>query len=296
MLINGNQIAQEILMQTQKEASLLKKTPVLAVVLVGENPASQLYVEKKHQAGERVGISVQVQKFSASISQEDLLSSIDKLNQNSQVNAIIVQLPLPKHLDPAPILNHLTPSKDVDCLGAINFGNFCAYGIKDSKNGLSLPSDQSFLAPITPLAVREILLRKNITLAKKEAVVVGYSNIVGKPLTIFLAQAGATVTICHDQTQNLKEHTQRADILISATGQTNLINAEMIKPKAVIIDVGIKWKKREGDREEIVGDVDWRTIQKQGQASLVTPVPGGVGPITVALLLRQVVTIARAKV
>lgn len=301
MLIDGNQIAQEILTQTQEETSRLKKKPVLAVVLVGENPASQIYVEKKHQAGEQIGVSVRVLKFPDSISNTELLKSVEEINQDLQVDAAIIQLPLPKHLNSALVLNHLAPSKDVDCLGATNFGQFCAYGLKDSfpgikKEGRGLVQNWHFLAPITPLAVREILSRKDIALAKKEAVVVGYSNIVGKPLAVFLAQEGATVTICHDQTQNLKKHAQRADILVSATGQTNLITAEMIKPGAVVIDVGIKRQTGgEGRSKKVMGDVDWQAIQKQGRASLVTPVPGGVGPITVALLLRQTVRIARAR-
>lgn len=244
--------------------------PGLAVILVGDNPASQIYVRNKQRACDRTGIISTTIMLEDTITQEELESVIEELNADATVHGILVQLPLPTHLDEAAALAKIVPEKDVDGFHVVNAGK--------------LLTGQPCVAPCTPAGAMHMLAATGLELSGKEAVVVGRSNIVGKPMGILLMQQNCTVTICHSRTKNLTEHTRRADILVAAIGKAGFITPDMVKEGAVIIDVGIN--RVDG---KVVGDVSPEAAEK---AAWITPVPGGVGKMTIAMLMRNVVTLA----
>ena len=257
--------------------------PGLAVVLVGEDPASKSYVTAKERACEEIGIYSDDNRLPADTSQEKLMALVDKLNNDPKINGILVQLPLPKHLDESQVLLGIDPNKDVDGFHPINVGKMVV-------------GEDAFL-PCTPHGVIQLLLRNNIKIEGAEVVVVGRSNIVGKPVANMLIQkndmGNATVTVCHTRTKNLAEHCKRADIIIAASGWPNTVTADMVKDGAVVIDVGVNRvedaTKKRGYR--LVGDVDFEAIKEK--ASFITPVPGGVGPMTITMLLFNTVESAK---
>jgi len=266
-IIDGRAVAkafkEEIALRTQE---MIKKgvTPHLAVVLVGENPASQVYVRNKENGCIKAGIRSTVIRMDESCTQQELEETVIRLNQDASVHGILVQLPLPKHLDEASVLRLIDPDKDVDGFHAMNSGR--------------LMNGQPGFVPCTPLGVMKLLESYHIDPCGKHAVVIGRSNIVGKPMAMLLLAANATVTVCHSRTQNLKEITRQADILVAAVGRANFVTADMVKPGAAVIDVGIN--RVDG---KIVGDVDYDQVAEV--AEYITPVPGGVGQMTIAMLL-----------
>ena len=251
-------------------------TPTLAAVLVGNDPASEIYVRNKQRACEQVGLASQMHRLPAETSEEELLSLVNELNEDPSVHGILVQLPLPKAIDPQKVLYAVNPLKDVDAFHPENVGRL-------------VQGHPRFL-PCTPNAVQQILLREGIGIAGKNVVILGRSDIVGKPLALMLMQRGtggdATVTVCHSHTRNLAAKTREADILIAAIGQAKFVTADMVKPGAVVIDVGIN-RTDEG----IVGDVDFHGVSQV--ASAITPVPKGVGPLTITMLLYNTLTATR---
>ena len=266
-MIDGRAVAkafkEEIALRTQ---DLIQKgvTPHLAVVLVGENPASQVYVRNKENGCIKAGIRSTVIRMDESCTQQELEETVIRLNQDESVHGILVQLPLPKHLDEASVLRLIDPDKDVDGFHAMNSGR--------------LMNGQPGFVPCTPLGVMKLLESYEINPCGKHAVVIGRSNIVGKPMAMLLLGSNATVTVCHSRTQNLKEITRQADILVAAVGRANFVTADMVKPGAAVIDVGIN--RVDG---KIVGDVDYEAVSEV--AGYITPVPGGVGQMTIAMLL-----------
>lgn len=266
ILLDGKATSTKILLNLAEKINLLDRKPKLAVIIVGENPASQTYVALKQKRAEAVGIESLVIPLSADISQDALLEHIDILNEDPTITAILVQLPLPEHIDTSRVLLRIAPHKDVDGFNPINAG-LLAVG--------AVPSAY----PCTPLGIVTLLNEYKINISGKHAVIVGRSNIVGKPLSYMLLEKNATVTICHSKTQNLAAYTKSADILISAVGQKHIITQDMVKPNAIVIDVGIT-KTEEG---KLAGDVDFANVSQI--AGAITPNPGGVGPITIAMLL-----------
>ena len=253
--------------------------PCLAAVLVGENAASQVYVRNKQQACQRSGIESRLHKLPDSATQEDLLTLVHKLNKDYTVHGILVQLPLPAQIDATRVLRAVSPLKDVD-------------GFHPENVGLIVQGRPRFL-PCTPLGIQQLLLRRKIPIAGSHVVVLGRSDIVGKPISLMLMQRGpggdATVTVCHSRTRNLPEITRQADILIVAIGKARYVTAGMVKPGAVVIDVGIN-RSEQG----LVGDVDFEAVKEV--AGQITPVPGGVGPLTIAMLLHNTLAAARMQV
>lgn len=241
-------------------------TPGLAVVLVGEDPASQTYVRNKEKSCVKLGMYSEVHRLPAETSEVDLLALVNKLNNDEKIHGILVQLPLPKHIDETKIIEAISPAKDVDGFHPVNAGHL-------------LIGEESFL-PCTPYGIMELLAYEGVDLKGKHAVVVGRSNIVGKPISLLLLQEHATVSICHSRTADLTAMTRQADVLVVAVGRANFVTGDMIKPGAVVIDVGIN---RLG--ENLVGDVEFETAEKV--AGKITPVPGGVGPMTITMLLRN---------
>jgi len=268
-IINGKKIAEDIYTELKEEVKNLEDKPGLAVVLVGDDPASLVYVRNKERICKRLGLNYRLMRFPQSADKNEILSTIESLNSDKEINGIIVQIPLPEHLDPFEVVSAIDPLKDVDGLHPDNLGR--------------LLSGKPRIIPCTPLGVIELLKRENIDIRGKNAVIVGRSNLVGKPLFHLLLSLDATVTVCHSKTRDLKEETSRADILVCAVGVPKLISADMVKEGATVIDVGIN---RIDDR--LVGDVDFENIM--GIASAITPVPGGVGPMTVAMLMKNVIT------
>ncbi len=282
VLLDGKRLALEIQAElTEEVADFIQNNgvvPTLAAVLVGEDAASEVYVRNKRAACERVGIESRLWRLSADVSQDELLALITKLNKAKEepVHGILVQLPLPAHIDTSRVLQAISPLKDVD-------------GFHPDNVGRMVQGQPRFL-PCTPLGVQQLLLRNSIPIAGRHVVVVGRSDSVGKPLAIMLVQRGAgadaTVTICHSRTANLAEFTRQADVLVVAMRQPRFVTAEMVKPGAVVVDVGIH--RHEG---KLVGDVDFASVSQV--ASHITPVPGGVGPLTVTMLLANTLAAAR---
>lgn len=272
-ILDGKALAAKIKEQTAKTTAKLaaegKRQPCLAVVLVGEDPASQIYVRNKHNDCVTTGIKSLMHTLPADTSEVDLLNLIDSLNADDTVDGILVQLPLPKHLDEKKITEHISASKDVDAFSAYNVGK-----ITLGRGGFK---------PCTPAGIMRLLEEYGIEIAGKECVVVGRSNIVGKPMALLLLAAGGTVTVCHTKTADLAYHTLRADILIAAAGRADLIKDDMVKEGAVIVDVGMN--RKDG---KLCGDVDYEKCA--AKASYITPVPGGVGPMTRAMLLENTIT------
>ncbi|MCE2988613.1 MAG: bifunctional methylenetetrahydrofolate dehydrogenase/methenyltetrahydrofolate cyclohydrolase FolD [Burkholderiales bacterium] len=267
-LIDGKRIAEHFRerykLQTAKLAAA-GVVPGLAVVIVGDDPASQVYVRNKARACESIGIRSQVHALPSSISQAELIAFVQKLNADAEVHGILVQLPLPGHLDDRAVIESIALDKDVDGFHYANMGR--------------LVIDESPFPPCTPYGVMQMLRHEGISVDGKHAVIIGRSNIVGKPQAMLMLKEGATVTICHSRTQGLAEHCRRADILVAAVGRANFVRGDWVKPGAVVIDVGIN---RLGDGT-LCGDVHFAEASQV--ASAITPVPGGVGPMTIAMLL-----------
>jgi methylenetetrahydrofolate dehydrogenase (NADP+)/methenyltetrahydrofolate cyclohydrolase len=281
-IIDGKQVAAEMRAELKEKVAKLKTqgvTPGLAVVLVGEDPASKSYVTAKERACEEIGIFSDDNRLPAETTEEDLLALIDNLNTDPKINGILVQLPLPKHIDEDKILLAIDPAKDVDGFHPVNVGKMVV--------------GQDAYLPCTPHGIIQLLIRSKVKLEGAEVVIVGRSNIVGKPIANMLIQkaptGNATVTVCHTRTKNMAEHVKRADIIIAAAGWPNTITAEMVKDGAVVIDVGVNRvedaTKKRGYR--LAGDVDFEAVKEK--ASLITPVPGGVGPMTITMLLYNTV-------
>ncbi|GEC90944.1 bifunctional methylenetetrahydrofolate dehydrogenase/methenyltetrahydrofolate cyclohydrolase FolD [Brevibacillus brevis] len=275
-ILQGKEVAQSIRAELANEVAELKKqgiVPGLTVVIVGDDPASHSYVRGKAKGCEEVGISSEIIRKDADITEEELLVIIQQLNENPNVNGILVQLPLPAHISEHAVIEAIAPEKDVDGFHPISVGN------------MVLGNDT--MLPCTPHGVIELIKRTGTPMAGKHAVVIGRSNIVGKPVSLLLQQENATVTMCHSRTQNLEEYTQKADILVVATGRAHMIGKEHVKPGAVVIDVGVN----RIETGKLVGDVKFDEVKEV--ASFLTPVPGGVGPMTITMLLKN--TVAAAK-
>ena len=269
-IIDGKRIAAAVREEIRERIRRLRQDnvgiPGLAVILVGDDPASAAYVRSKATACEEVGIASRQITFPGYLSQDELIDSVQELNRDAGIHGILVQLPLPKHLDERAVLETVNPAKDVDGFTYANIGR--------------LVENRASFVPCTPAGILELLDREEIAIAGRRAVVVGRSEIVGKPVAMLLVHRNATVTICHSRTADLAAETRRADILIAAVGRPRLITGDMVKPGAVVIDVGIN--RVEG---RLVGDVDFDSVTPV--AAAITPVPGGVGPMTVAMLLRN---------
>ncbi|MDD5167824.1 MAG: bifunctional methylenetetrahydrofolate dehydrogenase/methenyltetrahydrofolate cyclohydrolase FolD [Syntrophales bacterium] len=280
VIIDGNRIAQEVRARIKEEALALKEkygvTPGLAVVLVGEDPASQIYVRRKEKACAEAGFFSREFKLAAETTEAALLGIIDELNRDPAIHGILVQLPLPAHIRTNAILNRIDPRKDVDGFHPVNVGR--------------LFTGDSFHMACTPKGIIKLLDYMGIEPAGKEAVIVGRSNIVGKPLALMLLNRHATITVCHTKTRDLKMVTRRANILVAAAGRAEMISADMVSDGAVVIDVGIN--RRENGK--LVGDVHYESVSTV--ASYITPVPGGVGPMTIAMLLENTLNAARLSV
>lgn len=278
-IIDGRFVSAEIKTKIKLEVEDFKQkyniTPALAVIVLGDNPASAVYVRNKHRACVEVGIESIEIPMSATTTEEELLSKIEELNRDSSVNGILVQLPLPRHISEERVINAISPEKDVDAFHPENVGRITI-------------GKYSFL-PCTPAGIMSLLDFYNINLDGKRAVVIGRSNIVGKPMALLLLERNATVTVCHSHTENLSQITREADIVVVAIGKAGFLKADMVKPGAVVIDVGIN-RLADGT---LMGDVDFETVSTV--ASYITPVPGGVGPMTIATLLRNTLSAARAQ-
>lgn len=278
-LINGKEISEFIKNSVKNEVEILKQQGVsvgLAVIIVGDNPASKVYVANKEKACEALGIKSYKYALPESTTNEDLLKLIDELNLNKDIDGILCQLPLPKHLDEKIIINRILPEKDVDAFHPQNVGKI-------------MIGDFDFL-PCTPAGVIEMLKYENIDMSGKNCVVIGRSNIVGKPMSMLLLHNNATVTICHSKTKNLKEICANADILVVAIGRAKFVTADMVKEGAVVIDVGMN----RDENGKLCGDVDFEAVKDK--TAFITPVPGGVGPMTIAMLMKNTLTAAKNKI
>ena len=286
-IIDGVAIARSIREEAARETALLAESgmrPGLAVVLVGEDPASTVYVRAKGKACDEAGMHGVTIQLSATTTQQELLKTVSVLNNDPLVHGILVQMPLPKHLDPDAVIRSIDPRKDVDGFHPVNVGKL-------------LIGERDGFVPCTPAGIQEMLKRSNVDTNGAECVIVGRSNIVGKPMAALLMQdvdgANATVTICHRHTRDLAMHTRRADIVIAAAGRAALITGDMLKPGAVVIDVGMNRIPDDAAKRgyRLVGDVDFESAREV--ASKITPVPGGVGPMTIAMLLSNTVRAAK---
>ena len=276
-LIDGKLISAQIRTEIKEETTEFVTergyAPGLAVVIVGEDPASQVYVRNKARACEEVGFYSEVHRLPAETKQEELNALVDRLNADEKIHGILVQLPLPRHLDETEVLLRIDPKKDVDAFHPYNVGKI-------------MIGDYDFL-PCTPAGVMALLERSNIDPAGKRCVVIGRSNIVGKPMAMLLLHANGTVTVCHSRTKDLSAICREADILVVAIGRADFVGADMVKPGAVVIDVGMN-RREDG---KLTGDVNFSEVEPI--ASAITPVPGGVGPMTITMLLKNTLTAAR---
>ena len=277
VIVDGNKIAHEIRQQVREDALNFKEktgiVPGLAVILVGEDPASLIYVGRKAKACEEVGFFSSEYKLPVDTSETNLLNIINELNADKLTNGILVQLPLPKHISADKIIAAIDPHKDVDGFHPYNVGG--------------LVTGNPLFIPCTPRGIMELISRTGINLSGKDAVVVGRSNIVGKPMALLLLSQHATVTICHSRTKDLPAVTRRADVLIAAVGKTEMIKANMVKDGAIVIDVGVNRL----ENGKLAGDVAFNEVAQK--ASFITPVPGGVGPMTIAMLMKNTLDAAR---
>ncbi len=274
--MNGKELAKEIRGNLKIEVEELKKQgiiPKLAVIMIGDDKASQVYVRNKSKACDEIGIEYEEYLKDASTTQEELLNLIDELNEREDISGILLQSPIPKHLDIREAFNRIDYKKDVDGFNPVNVGKLAI-------------GEDCFIS-CTPYGVVKLLEANNIEIEGKHVVILGRSNIVGKPLIQCMLNKNATVTVCHSRTQNLKEFTKQADILISAIGKVKFITEDMVKDGAVVIDVGIN----RNDEGKLVGDVDYENVEPK--TSYITPVPGGVGPMTIAMLMNNVVKAAK---
>ena len=272
-IIDGKKVSANVKERVRLECERLVKehgvTPGLAVVIVGDDPASRVYVNNKKKACELVGFKSEEYALPAETTQEELLSLVDTLNNKDDINGILVQLPLPKHLDDKSVIERISPKKDVDAFHAVNVGKI-------------MLGEYDFL-PCTPAGVMEMLHQYEIPVEGKQCVVIGRSNIVGKPMGMLLLHENGTVTICHSRTKNLKEVCQRADILVAAVGRAKFVTADMVKDGAVVIDVGMN----RDENGKLCGDVDFENVKDK--CSYITPVPGGVGPMTIATRMKNTI-------
>ena len=278
MIIDGKAISAATRGDIKIQVDELKKqgiTPGLAVIIVGDDPASRVYVNNKKKACAELGMLSEEYALPADTTEEELLDLINTLNGREDIDGILCQLPLPRHLDEKRVLNAISSEKDVDAFHPVNVGKI-------------MIGDYSFL-PCTPAGVMELIRRSNIDVAGKNCVVIGRSNIVGKPMAMLMLHANATVTICHSRTQNLKEICRGADIIVAAVGKAYFVTADMVKEGAVVIDVGMN-RNSEG---KLCGDVDYDEVSKV--ASAITPVPGGVGPMTITMLMQNTLTAAKQR-
>lgn len=276
--IDGKMVSAKVREEVSQEVASLKAQgvcPGLAVVIVGDDPASRIYVNNKKKACQATGIYSEEYALPAETSQEELLALVDKLNQKEDIHGILVQSPLPKGLDEEAVVEAIDPKKDVDAFHAYNVGKI-------------MIGDYQFL-PCTPAGIMELLKAYDISVEGKRCVVIGRSNIVGKPMSMLLLHQNGTVTICHSRTKNLLEITRQAEILVSAVGKSHFVTADMVRPGAVVIDVGMN----RDENGKLCGDVDFAEVEPI--ASYITPVPGGVGPMTIAMLLKNTVTAAKLR-
>jgi len=267
MLLKGNAIRDIILDEVKGDVSKLEVKPSLVIMQIGEDPASHVYIEQKRKMAAKVGFLFEHIKYDESVTEEEIITTITKLNEDKLVTAILVQMPIHKKYDSIKIQNAISPIKDVDGLTFYNIG--------------ALTNNKSYAAPCTALGVVELLKRNNISVSGKRVVIVGRSNLVGRPLSVILTNLDATVTLCHSKTSDLSSVTREADILIVAIGKAKFITSDMVKDGAVVIDVGINRVD-----EKLVGDVDFDSVQDK--CSNISPVPGGVGPMTIAMLAKNV--------
>ena len=276
-IMDGKRISEEVRMDLKKRAGTLREKGVQArldILLAGNNQASEIYVSKKIQSSGEIGIKTELHKFPDDVKQDELLKTIEKLNSDGNVHGILVQLPLPEHLDERKIIDSVCPEKDVDGLTTYNLGNLFA--------------GESLFEPCTPRGIMKMLESERIVIEGKNVVVVGRSNIVGKPVSMMFLKRNGTVTVCHSKTKDIEKHTKNADILVAAVDKANLITKDMVKEGAVVVDVGINRTP-----ECICGDVDFENVKEK--ASHITPVPGGVGPLTVAMVLENTIISAERR-
>jgi len=267
-LIDGNALSRQLLAEVATRAAALSArgiTPGLAVILVGDDPASQVYVGKKVQACQERGLRSVLERYPAALSEAELLSRIAALNDDPSIHGILVQMPLPRHIDPHKVIEAISTSKDVDGYSVLSAGELMA----------GLPG----FRPCTPYGCMKLIESTGIDLKGKHAVVIGRSNTVGKPMALLLLQANATVTVCHSATADIGQHTRQADVVVVAVGRRNTLTADMVKPGAVVIDVGMN----RNEQNKLAGDVDFAGVREV--AGHITPVPGGVGPMTVTMLM-----------
>ena len=276
VIMDGKALAEKVKAQIREKVSKLRRQPGLAVILVGDNPASQVYVRNKERDCAECGIMCYDYHLPQDASQEDVLDLVEKMNNYGAVDGILVQLPLPEQIDERVVLEAIAPDKDVDAFHPENVGR--------------IMQGQAYYKPCTPAGVMEILHEYGIDPAGKHCVVVGRSNIVGKPMAMLLLHENATVTICHSRTPDLKAQCIQADILVSAVGKTGLITADMVKPGAVVIDVAMN----RNEAGKLCGDVDFAAVSQV--ASYITPVPGGVGPMTRAMLMENTYKAAKCRI
>lgn len=277
-LLNGKELAQKLQQEMTQEVTALKEKglqPGLAVILVGEDPASQVYVRNKERAANNIGMYSVVYRLPETTSEADLIAKIEELNHDDKVHGILVQLPLPKHINEDLVLDTIDPAKDVDGFHPMNLGNLFA--------------GKPTMIPCTPAGIMELIKLSGLDLAGKNAVIIGRSNIVGKPMAHLLLQANATVTICHSKTKDLPKVAKQADVLVVAIGRANFVTADFVKEGAVVIDVGIN----RDENNKLTGDVKFDEVAPL--TSYITPVPGGVGPMTITMLMRQTIDAAKRK-
>ncbi|CAI3263404.1 bifunctional methylenetetrahydrofolate dehydrogenase/methenyltetrahydrofolate cyclohydrolase [Enterococcus cecorum] len=277
-LLNGKELAQKLQQEMTQEVTELKEKglqPGLAVILVGEDPASQVYVRNKERAANNIGMYSVVYRLPETTSEADLITKIEELNHDDKVHGILVQLPLPKHINEDLVLDTIDPAKDVDGFHPMNLGNLFA--------------GKPTMIPCTPAGIMELIKLSGLDLAGKNAVIIGRSNIVGKPMAHLLLQANATVTICHSKTKDLPKVAKQADVLVVAIGRANFVTADFVKEGAVVIDVGIN----RDENNKLTGDVKFDEVAPL--TSYITPVPGGVGPMTITMLMRQTIDAAKRK-
>ena len=275
-LISGKEVSLKVKNQVAEETAELKKqgiTPGLAVIIVGNDPASRVYVNSKKKACAEVGFNSYEYALPEETTQEELLELVQKLNNDNNVNGILCQLPSPKHIEENAIINAIKAEKDVDAFHPFNVGKI-------------MIGEYAFL-PCTPAGVMELIDSTGVEISGKSCVVIGRSNIVGKPMAMLLLHRSGTVTICHSKTQNLQEICRNADILVAAVGRANFVTEDMVKDGAVVIDVGMNRL----ENGKLCGDVDFENVEKK--ASFITPVPGGVGPMTIAMLMKNTLTAAK---
>ena len=277
-IISGKEVSAKVKNEVKEKTLELKNKGIevgLAVVIVGDDPASRVYVNNKKKACEEVGFTSYEYALPAETTEEELLALVDKLNKDDKVNGILVQLPVPKHINETAVINAISPDKDVDAFHPVNVGKI-------------MIGDYAFL-PCTPAGVMELIDSTGVDIAGKSCVVIGRSNIVGKPMSMLLLHRSGTVTICHSMTKNLKEICANADILVAAVGRPNFVTGDMVKEGAVVIDVGINRL----ENGKLCGDVNYEEAEKK--AAFITPVPGGVGPMTIAMLMKNTLTAAMIK-